>query len=513
MMEVELKLSINPKFKDALVRHPLFSGKGASKPHEQTVSDTYFDTPDLQLRQSDIGLRVRRVNGGWVQNIKSGGTVHGGLHARNEWESPVNGALPELGRLRDVVDDKAIRRHVRDAAAKKNGLAPVFTTNVKRTAWELHPAEGEHIECALDQGRVECGGKNTPINEFELELKSGDPVHLFDLALALQKDIPLQIASKSKADRGYALLDPTAPAAIKATRLELKPAMSVEQAFQEIAFNTLAHIQDNADGVAERHDVESLHQMRVGMRRLRSALSMYKRLLRLPADLQQELDWLATELGDARDWDVLAGSTLPAVAQDLPDPTEIDSVQGAAKAKAGEHHVAAAAAVGSPRYTHLMLAVSRWVQAAGWQDDEEMMNESANRLAQPVTKFARATLKRDQRRLRARADGLSEATPEARHRVRIAAKKTRYAAEFFGSLFSPGKVQPYIKSLTGLQDELGFLNDATVADRLLSDLPAAQPDLTANVGFVRGFLAARTTNDDRTIIRLWKRFERIGIPR
>jgi triphosphatase len=512
-MEVELKLVLDPKFKAALLRHPLLNGQSASKPHDVTVADTYYDTADLRLRQSDIGLRVRRVNGGWVQNISSGGTAHGGLHASHEWESPVNGAAPELGRLRDVVDDKSTRRLVRDAAARKNGLAPVFTTNVKRTAWQLQPAEAELIECALDQGRVECDGKITPINEFELELKSGDPIHLFDLALALQKDIPLQIASKSKADRGYALLDPTLPAAIKAIRLDLKPAMSVEQAFQEIAFNTLAHIQDNADGVAERHDVESLHQMRVGMRRLRSALSMYKRLLRLPADLRQELDWLAAELGDARDWDVLAGSTLPAVAKDLPDPAAIHSVQGAARAKAEEHHVAAAAAVGSPRYTRLMLGVSRWVQAAGWQDDEEMMNQSANRLAQPVTKFARATLKRDQRRLRARADGLGEATPEARHRVRIAAKKTRYAAEFFGSLFSPKRVQPYIKSLTGLQDELGFLNDATVADRLLSDLPAAQPELTADVGFVKGFLVARSRNDDSKIIRLWKRFERIGMPR
>ncbi len=512
-MEVELKLVVDPKFKEALLRHPLLNGHAASKRQEQTLADTYFDTPDLRLRQSDIGLRVRRVNGGWVQNIKSGGAVHGGLHTRHEWESPVSGAAPELTRLRDVVDDKRTRRNVLDAASTGKGLAPIFTTKVKRMAWELHPESGDLIECALDQGRLECGGKNTAITELELEMKSGDPVHLFDLALALQKDIPLQIGNQSKADRGYALLTSAPPAAVKATRLVLSERMSVEEAFQQMLFNTMAQIQDNVEGVAERHDVESLHQMRVGMRRLRSALSMYKRVLHLPQDLQQEVDWLATELGDARDWDVLAGATLASVARDLPEPAEIAGVQKAAADIAQEHHVAVAAVVGSARYTRLLLNLTRWVQAMGWHDDQPTMDAAGGQLAQPVTKFARATLKRDQRRLRRRAAKLSEATPADRHAVRIAAKKTRYAAEFFSSLFSPKTVQPYIKALTGLQDELGYLNDAAVAHRLLATMPAAQPELAAGVGFVKGFLAARTTNDDKEVIALWQRFERLGMPR
>jgi inorganic triphosphatase YgiF len=512
-MEVELKLVLDPKFKAALMRHPLLNGQTASKPHEQTVSDTYFDTPGLQLRQNDIGLRIRRVNGGWVQSIKGGGTVHGGLHARNEWESPVSGFVPELGRLRDVVDDKKTRRNVRAAASKGKGLEPIFTTKVKRTAWELHPDGGDHIELVLDQGRLECGGKNSPINEIELELKSGDPTHLFDLALALQQDIPLRIGHRSKADHGYALLQATPPEAVKAARLTLTRKMSVERAFQEIAFNTMAQIQDNADGVVARHDVESLHQMRVGMRRLRSALSMYKRLLHLPVALQQELDWLAAELGDARDWDVLAGATLPAVAKQLANPADIDGVREAAATKANEHHLAAAAAVSSPRYTRLMLGIHRWLQAMGWHDDAELMEASGKELAQPVAKFARSVLRRDQRRLRRRANKLSEATADARHRVRIAAKKTRYAAEFFASLFAADTVRPYIKSLTAMQDELGLLNDAAVADKLLGDVSASRPELSANVGFVKGFLAARTSGDDKEIIRLWRRFERIGMPR
>lgn len=512
-MEVELKLLVDSKYKDALLRHPLLSSQGASKPHEQNRSDTYFDTPDLQLRNSNVGLRVRRVNNSWIQNIKSGSSAQGGLHSRQEWESPVAGPAPELARLRHLIDDKKVRRNVLGAPALQRRLAPVFTTNIKRVVWDLQLQDGSRIECALDHGKIEHGGKNVPISELELELKSGDPRQLFDLALGLQQDIPMHIGNRSKADQGYSLLSPQPEAAVKATRLALSTAMTVVQAFQAIASNCISHMEANDQIVVKRHDIEGLHQMRVGMRRLRSALNMFKGLLHLPEDMQKELDWLAGELGDARDWDVLAGTTLPSVAKYISDPTQVDGVQKAASVKAQEHHVATSAAVDSPRYTHLMLSMSRWVRTMGWHDAKGETAATSDQLAQPVGRFARKILKRDQRRLRTRAHNLRAATPEARHRLRIAAKKTRYAAEFFDSLFLPKTVRPYIKGLTGLQDELGLLNDAAVADRLLTSIPSGQPQLDESVGFVKGFLAARAIGEDKTIVKLWKKFERVCVPR
>lgn len=512
-MEVEIKLLVDSKYKDALLQHPLLSSKGATKRHEQNQADTYFDTPDLQLRGSNVGLRVRHVNGNWVQNIKSGGSVQGGLHSRHEWESPVAGPTPELGRLRDLIDDKKVRRKVLRAPALQRRLEPVFTTNVKRIVWDLQLQDGGCIECALDHGKIEHGGKKVPISELELELKSGDPRQLFDLALGLQKDIPMHIGNRSKADRGYSLLSTQPEAAVKATRLALSSDMTVEQAFQAIASNCISHMEDNDENVIKGHDVEGLHQMRVGMRRLRSALSMFKDLLHPPEDMQKELDWLAGELGEARDWDVLAGSTLPSVAKYLSDPTQIDSVQQASADKAQEHHLSTSAAVDSPRYTHLMLSLSRWVQTMGWHDNKGETAAAGDKLAQPVVKFAGKILKRDQRRLRTRARNLRAATPEARHRLRIAAKKTRYAAEFFDSLLSPKTVRPYIKGLTGLQDELGLLNDAAVAERLLTSMTSGQPQLGGSVGFVKGFLAARAISEDKTIVKLWKKFALVGVPR
>lgn len=511
-MEVELKLLIDSQYHEALLRHPLLTGHATSKPHEETFSDTYFDTPDLRLRHRNAGLRVRHLGHDWIQNMKSGGAVHSGLHSRNEWESAVTGPVPELGRLRDVVDDKKTRRDVLGVVGLEKRLAPIFTARVKRTLWDLQLQDGDHIECALDQGKLQCGPRKVPISELELELKSGDPAHLFDLALALQRDVPLHLACLSKADRGYALLTPDAPRAVRATAVALSDTMTVEQGFQAIAWNCLTQMQGNEQSVVQGDDVESLHQMRVGMRRLRSALTIFKQLLKLPEGLQGELDWLAKELGDARDWDVLASSTLPALARKLAEPEQIDGVQHAATDKANEQHISAAQAVGSPRYTRLLLNIARWVQTTGWRAGPATPKMNTQ-LLKTLRKFADTMLKRNQRRLRTSASHLRDATPEARHRVRIAAKKTRYAAEFFASLYRPKTVLPYIRALTGLQDELGFLNDAAIADRLLSDMAAGQPQLASGAGFARGFLVACVQNDDKIIIKLWKKFTRIGLPR
>ena len=539
-MEVELKLQVDAQYSDALLAHPLLAAPNASAPREQKQVDIYYDTPERRLQRKHIGLRVRRIKNRWVQNIKgngangSGDGARGlGVRSRGEWEWPVAGPAPELAHVRQLVDDKQVRRSLGGAGALQKRLVAVFETRVKRTVWDLRLPEGVHIECALDRGTLECGEKEMPISELELELKAGDARQLFDLALGLQQDIPLQLGSRSKAERGYALLNGGLAQAVKAAPVTLERQMTVEQAFVVIAANCLVHMQDNDQRVAREHDVESLHQMRVGMRRLRSALSIFKELLQLPQDLQTELDWLAGELGDARDWDVLSGSTLPAVARKALDGAHIAGVQQAAGDEAHAHHLRTAEAISSPRYARLMLQLARWVNTMGWREQvaattaESVKGRAGVKAAkmaaspaaaagaglqQAVEKFARKVLQRDQRRLRRRAAKLRGATPEVRHRMRIAAKKTRYAAEFFASLFAAKTVRPYVKGLSGLQDELGLLNDFAVAERLLTGLSSTHPDIEEGVGFVRGVLAAEVKADDKKIARLWKNFAPLGLP-
>lgn len=510
-MEVELKLSIAAQDADALRRHPLLQEYATATPHEQVMADTYFDTPDQQMRQHHAGLRVRQVGGDWIQTMKGGGSVHGGLHSRNEWESLVSGPAPDLARLRAVVEPKSQWSRLLRSAAVEDNLEPIFTTSVRRMVWDLRLPQGDLVECVLDQGSLECGGAQQAINELELELKSGEPAHLFDFALALQREIPMHIGTLSKAERGYALYSATAPAPVKAQPLALVKRMSIEQAFQAIVANCMVQVQGNEYGVAAGDDAESLHQMRVGLRRLRSALHLFRDMLTLPDDLAHELDWLVGQLGPARDWDVLAGTTLPGLGLDLPSDIDLAAVRHAAQARSHEQHDIAAQAVATPRYTQLVLRLTRWVISCGWR--ETMSLPDWNRLAGPVKPFARDTLLDGQRRLHKRGRKLASAGAGAaeRHRVRIAAKKARYASEFFARLFPLRCLRRYTAGLARLQDVLGAMNDAAVADRLLGELQARHAALCASTGYIRGYLAARVSLDDGKLRKAWGKFKPLSL--
>ncbi len=520
-MEVELKLLVDPEDAAALQQHRLLKQYATSAPHEQMMSDTYFDTPDLHIRRCDAVLRVRRVdNNDWVQTMKGADHPHGGLHCRQEWASRVSGPVPNLAVLSDVVDAKTPWSRLLRSPVVEDRLAPIFKTEVKRTVWELRLPQGDEVECILDQGNVEHDNQTVPISEIELELKSGDPVHLFDFALALQQDIPLHIGQLSKADRGYALLTPPAPLAVKAARLDLSPKMTIDQVFQAIAFNCITQIQANEAGVAAQHDVESLHQMRVGLRRLHSAFTLFRDVLQPPETLQSELDWLATELGAARDWDVLVGATLPSVATVAPDETGLAELQRLAQVRAQEQHNAAAVAIQSPRYTRLILNLTRWIQGRGWCDTLTPADQA--RLTARIPKFARNMLIDNQNRLLKRARQLRGANPVALHRIRIAAKKARYATEFFQSLYPKKKVRPYVAALSVLQDEFGWRNDASVAEGLLKQWQEkeqeqgqeqhSQATLASSTGFIRGYLTSQVQNSEQTMCRLWKKFTRMPLP-
>lgn len=515
-MEVELKLLLDPRHAARLREHRLLAQYATEAPVLLAMHDLYVDTPDLQLCRHQAGLRVRHIDGAWVQTLKAGGSVRGGLHSRHEWESAVAGPQPEPDALDALIKGKQPVRALLRRKAIRGNLQTVFSTRIERTVWQLATPQGDLVECVLDQGVIEHGSadgmRSVPVSEVELELKAGRQVALFDIALALLQEVPLWIGQASKAERGYRLAAGLPVNAVKAQPLILKEQLSVQQGFQAIAANCLEQVGANQDGVASSEDVESLHQMRVGLRRLRSALSLFKPLLALPEDLQADLDWLAGKLGAARDWDVLAGDTLAPCQGEL-DAGILSTLTEAAREEARVAHAQAAEALADVRYTRLMLGLQRWLLACGWR--EGITPRQRRALEQPLPRFAKQALRRRQRRLRKRGKLLLSGTPDERHQIRIAAKKARYAAEFFASLFSDGKVRAYVKPLSGLQDVLGGMNDLQVADGLLQQLADKQIALQAPASFVRGYLAARARErlgDARGMERAWRRFKAARLP-
>lgn len=503
-MEIELKLLIDKAHVERLLSLPLLEKYAIKKPRQQKITNTYFDTPTLDIRQSSASLRIRHVNGEWVQTLKSGGSVDGGLHQRNEWESKVDSPFPDLPALRELVEPHSSWEKLLRTPSLAESLHPIFTSHIKRTAWDLKLPDGDEIELVLDQGSLECDGAEIPIGEIELELKSGTPDHLFDYALEMIETVPLHIGNLSKAERGYMLYAPEQRNPVKAARLALSNDLTVEEVFKAIVANCMAQIQHNEAGVAEGDDPESIHQMRVGVRRLRSALGLFKDVIACPDTLKEELRWLATKLGEARDWEVFAGATLSKVHVAVPKRADMQPLQQAARDIARKNREEAAAAINSMRHTRLMLSFSSWMQETRWRDS---INGSAgSNLNLPIRKFAKRTLAHTRNRLRKREKQLHGNDAQARHQVRIAAKKARYAAEFFQSLYPARQVQNYVDALSALQDDLGWLNDAVVADGLLHRLQEEQPDFAGSAGFARGYLTARIESDIPQLEKRWKQF-------
>ncbi|MBB5390289.1 MULTISPECIES: CYTH and CHAD domain-containing protein [unclassified Herbaspirillum] len=513
-METELKLLLAPGHVKALIRHPLLARHALAAPRTKDQTGVYFDTPGNDLRRNDAGLRVRRTGGEYIQTLKAGGGVQGGLHQRNEWESQVAGEQPDLAALREMVpaDAKWARRVFTSELAQQ--IRPIFATRIKRMLWDLKLPDGSEVEFVLDRGTVEHGDLKTRVCEIELELKAGSPLALFDFALQLMQDIPLRVGIQSKAQRGYALYHQAAggaPAsnATKAAALALSKKMSVEQAFSAIVGNCVEQIQANDIADGDAGDVERLHQMRVGLRRLRSAFTLFGEVIALPDALAGEFEWLSRHIGAARDWDVLAGATLASVpAADL-DAPGLAAVKKAAHKQARALHQAAAEVVASPRYTALALHLSRWMLAAQWR--EAMTGEQLAALEQPLSRFARQMLRHDEKRMKKRGSKMKD-DPRSRHRARIAAKRMRYDTEFFQALYREKNSKPYLKALSRLQDQLGLLNDISVANRLLDELQARHPALAAGIGYARGFLAAQVSDGEEKVRRLWKKWKAQQLP-
>lgn len=458
MPEIELKLDVTPQSAAFIAASDLF----ASEPEVRKMKAVYFDTPDRALSAAGFSLRIRSAGQSRVQTVKADGPASAGLFVRSEWEMDVEGDTP-------VLDHTTPIRAMLGAAC--DTVSRVFEVSVERRIWNVDE-DGSRIEVVLDEGRVRSGKRKEPICEVEVELKEGQPASLFSLARKIDAIAPVHIGVLSKSERGYRLAKKPR-AAFKAEPIVLESGMEAHAAFQQIAHACLRQFRLNEALVLADRGPEALHQARVALRRLRSAFSLFAPLYEGDAQapvLRAELRDLAAILGEARNLDVLIGRAGPG---DLQDRLQTARSQAYADVEA---------ALSSPKARALMLDLMEWLALGPWLAD-------ADKHGGKVKSFAQDALDRYRRKVKKGGRRLKKADDEARHDLRKNAKKLRYAAEFFASLFTGKKshrrTKRFIAALEDMQDQLGLLNDLATApgelDKLgLSDDPQAQALLRAD---------------------------------
>jgi len=467
--EIELKLELASGSVDELLTHPALAQACPLPNQSGHLHAVYYDTDDQDLRRAGISLRIRRRNGRAVQTVKAEAEERGLAMNRGEWETPVDGALDFA-----AMEQTPLASLLSDAAAR-DALRPVFTIDTERRTFIVEQ-DGSLIEVSLDQTEASAAARSLGFTELELELKHGDPAALFTLARSLSDTFPVRLALVPKSERGYRLLDDSAPSPVRAGKIELPKGASCAGAFRTIARNCLSQMVLNESLVRRTSHPEALHQMRVGLRRLRAALSLFGKQLLADGEsdgIKELLRTMGRPMGEARDLDVLL-ERLEAMDDGIPAPSDLARL----RQQREQAHEVVLGMLEDPAFMGAILRVAAWIEAGAWSlgsgpEQQEARERSARA-------FAGDELSRRWKRIRKAARHLRDVDDAERHQLRIRIKKLRYGAEFFGSLFPSSKARrrrrKLLRILENLQDLLGQSNDLSVGSSLVPSLSTLTPE-------------------------------------
>lgn len=282
----------------------------------------------------------------------------------------------------------------------------------------------------------------------------------------------------------------------EAGRIELAEEATAEEAFAAVLLHCLRHVASNAPAITLSRDPEGIHQIRVGLRRLRAAMTSFGPAFRTPVleTLRAQAQILARQFGETRELDVFALTSLPAIEEAADGQRDFMALRFALEDLRNESWNDAAELAQSDMFTQFILDMAAFAQNHAWRDGAG--NARQKSFAGPAHHLARKVLDERLKKARKRARLLDELTHEQRHELRIQLKKVRYAAEFFASLFADKPVAPFLKSLSGVQDRFGAFNDASQVGALLQHIVGklpedrATPELRESAAFAAGWQSA-----------------------
>jgi inorganic triphosphatase YgiF len=462
--ELEFKLSLSEKHFAALERE--VDGGGALMTIQ--LEAHYFDTPDDKLAAAGLALRLRRENGRWLQTLKMD---QGEANLRRiEHEVDVGRAghepMPAIDLHRH--DGTSAGRAAAEAlGVTQPGQAPEeplvrrYGTDILRRKGTMNH-RGARVEVAFDCGHVEAGAHRIPVREVELELKSGSPDAVAALARKWVRRYGAWLSSETKAERGRRLaVGDSHPIVVKAQPPRLVPPLSTDAVTRAVMTSCLAHILPNAAALAAgSRENEHIHQLRVGVRRLRTALRELKAHSdAMPTHIEAPLARLFRALGEHRDQEAVLAAVKPKLLA--------AGASGVAWASQGSADIDIVAQV---RHCEVQCALIDLADFALG----EASGPPKDRVA--LQRKARKRLGRLHHNVQERGGHFEQLAEEDQHDLRKRLKRLRYLSEFVAPLFGEASVERYLQALRPAQDALGENNDLVVARTLAKRSARRDPD-------------------------------------
>jgi triphosphatase len=499
--EIELKLMVDPGQLADFETAPVITAHARNKGARRHLKSVYYDTRKRVLWRNGLSLRVRQVGTRFVQTVKTQATQENDNPLRRgEWEASVPSLEPDLALALPFIPEKL-----------REGLTPdkldmVFVSDIHRHQRLLDLPTGT-VEVAFDHGVITAGERTLPVNEIELELKSGSTAAIYEIALRLAEHGPLRPSVHAKSARGFDLAAERAPSAEKPSKLDLDPAVSLDESFAVILRGCFAHLLQAIPAAEDGRDVEGVHQLRVSLRRLRAALQLMHGIGAWSQldSLRSDARWLAQSLSPARDWDVFQTETLPVVAKACPALGGFKALGELTERHRSTAYRRIRAALSDRRATTFLLGLGEWIETRGWRSD--VSPETLGQLAEPAIDFAGTVLQARYAKVQKRGRHFKSLTSHQRHRLRVALKKLRYSADFLLPLYGEGKsAKKYARKLTHLQQQLGGYNDMATTTGLLAELGTESTDGAIAAAAIIGWQAHAMNGVEKPLRKAWRGF-------
>jgi CHAD domain-containing protein len=305
----------------------------------------------------------------------------------------------------------------------------------------------------------------------------------------------------------------TLPAIRKA--VVLSPRQTINDAFASILRHNFDDMLQWIPVAYSREDIEGVHQVRVALRRLRSAISVFRKAIprTITDPWNDEMRWVASEFGPTRDLDVLITEGLEGVTGKIPLPEGEKKL----RAIASQHQDAAYGRlhllIDDARYKTFVTNFDQWITVRGWFQ-VDMPSETRAYLGNEITFYAKKVLKKRLSVVLGAGTSLESLSDPELHQLRIECKKLRYATEFFSALFDNKAMSEFTAQLKEVQSLLGTLNDVAVMPPLLNTLleGSPDPDLNAYAGALIGWRSYQAADIRRQLVSPWKTFSRTVAP-